>query len=50
MTQLLFPKIFVEDPEILIGAMAISFMLSELVPFVVLVYGIYLQIDWKKNE
>ena len=29
--------------------MAISFVLSEIIPFIVVVYGIYLQIDWNKN-
>lgn len=30
--------------------MSVSFTLSELVPWSIVVYGIYLQIDWHKNE
>ena len=30
--------------------MSVSFTLSELVPWSIVVYGIYIQIDWHKNE
>jgi hypothetical protein len=30
--------------------MFVSFSLAELVPFVMVVYGIYLQIDWYKKK
>jgi hypothetical protein len=30
--------------------MSVSFTLSELVPWSIVVYGIYLQIDWHKSE
>lgn len=37
-------------PGYIIGTMFFSFSLSELVPFMVVVYGIYLQIDWNRHE
>jgi predicted transporter len=36
------------EPKIIMTMMAFSFTFSELLPFCLVVMGIYLQIDWKK--
>ena len=47
-------EIFVRDstlvPLNIILIMGLSFTLSELLPLTLVVYGIYLQIDWRKVQ
>jgi hypothetical protein len=47
---LFWPEKFVDNSNNQITLMAISFTLAELVPFMLVVYGIYLQIDWHKQD
>jgi hypothetical protein len=47
--QVLWPHVFVTVPRYQILLMALSFTFAELVPFMVVVYGIYLQIEWRDS-
>ena len=44
----LFNKSAVQDPKWIIVIMSLSFTFSELLPLSLVVYGVYMQIDWHK--